>query len=107
MKPKQYSLSNIDVTAITTALSILPSYELISDEDFQNIYSLCTSAGIKLIEHKPLSEEETDIVLLAVDFADKAVRGEVYIDNDQLDELREYLFTYNKLLSNFKTLSHK
>lgn len=107
MKPKQYSLSDSNVNAITTALSILPSYELISDEDFQSIYSLCTSAGIKLIEHNPLSEEETKIVLLAVDFADKALRGEVYIDNDQLDELREYLFTYNKLLSNFKALSHK
>lgn len=107
MKPKQYSLSDSNVNAITTALSILPSYELISDEDFQSIYSLCTSAGIKLIEHNPLSEEETKIVLLAVDFADKALRGEVYIDNDQLDALREYLFTYNKLLSNFKTLSHK
>lgn len=107
MKPKQYSLSDSDVNAITTALSILPSYELISDEDFQSIYSLCTSAGIKLIEHNPLSEDETKIVLLAVDFADKALRGEVYIDNEQLDELREYLFTYNKLLSNFKALSHK
>lgn len=107
MKPKQYSLSDSNVNAITTALSILPSYELISDEDFQSIYSLCTSAGIKLIEHNPLSEEETKIVLLAVDFADKALRGEVYIDNDQLDALREYLFTYNKLLSNFKALSHK
>lgn len=107
MKPKQYSLSDSNVNAITTALSILPSYELISDEDFQSIYSLCTSAGIKLIEHNPLSEEEAKIVLLAVDFADKALRGEVYIDNDQLDALREYLFTYNKLLSNFKALSHK
>lgn len=107
MKPKQYSLSDSDVNAITTALSILPSYELISDEDFQSIYSLCTSAGIKLIEHNPLSEDETKIVLLAVDFADKALRGEVYIDNEQLDELKEYLFTYNKLLSNFKALSHK
>jgi len=107
MKSKQYSLSNSDVDAITTALSVLPSCELVNDENSQSIYSLCASAGIKLIEHAPLSEEETNIVLLAVDFADKALRGEVYIDNNQLDELREYLFTYNKLLSNFKTLSRK
>lgn len=107
MKHKQYSLSGSDVEAITAALSILPSYELISDEDFQSIYSLCASTGIKLIEHKPLSKEETDAVLLAVDFADKALRHEVHVDTDQLDELRKYLFTYNKLLSNFKAMYNK
>ena len=104
MKTVKYSLSQGDVEAISAALSILPAYDFAIGQNAEVLFSLCASAGSKLISHKPLTNQEMGIVALAIDSAYKALRDEISIDEESKSEIREYLFTYNKLLPVFSPL---
>ena len=101
MKSKKYALTPGDVKAITAALSILPSYSFASGQNSSVLSMLCTSAGSKLINGKPLNDRELAISALAIDSAYKAISNEMSLDDEYKAEIKEYYLTYNKLLPIF------
>ncbi len=96
MKNINFSFGNDDVTAISCALSVLPSYDFFDSCPSSVIY-MPTAVITKLHKHVPLTQRELYIVAVAVDSAYKALRGELSIEEEALSELQPYLFIINKL----------
>jgi len=96
MKNINLSFSNEDVKAISCALSALPSYDFF-DSFPPNLVSMPVNVIMKLNKHENLNQREFYLVAIAVDSAYKALRGEISIEDEALSELRQYLFTINKL----------
>ena len=86
-----YLLTQNDVEAITTALTVLPGYDFFSSDIAES------AAGQKLIMKEKLSQRENAFIALAVDSAYKALRNELNLEGEYLLRLQPYLFVYNKL----------
>lgn len=104
MKHITYSFSDSDIEAITTSLTLLPSYGFISNDISDMAFSLSASVGIKLISHESLSNHEASLIALSIDCAYKALRDEITIDEESVKKLQPYLFTINKLEPIFSSL---
>ena len=92
-----YSFTQNDVDAITTALSVLPAYEFFASDIAEAALAVTASAGRKLIMQEQLTHREGAFVALAIDNACKALRSEVNLDSEYLLRLQPYIFVYNKL----------
>lgn len=101
MKPINLNIDDNDIKAILAAIEAMISSEpddtFEDEEDFDAFISIYTSTSIKLASHKPLSNQETFAAALAVDSAYKALRGELPMDSESIDLLKEYIFIFNKL----------
>lgn len=96
MKSVNFSFGNDDISAISHALSALPAYEAF-DSFPPNLVSMPASIIMKLNRHEHLNNQELYLVAVSVDFAYKALRGEISVEEEAISELRPYLFTINKL----------
>ena len=96
MKSVNFSFGNDDISAISHALSVLPSYGFF-DSFPPNLVSMPASIIMKLNKHEQLNQQELYLIAISVDFAYKALRGEIPVGEESVSELRPYLFTINKL----------
>lgn len=92
-----YSFTQSDVSAITTALTVLPAYEFFASDIAEAALAVAASADSKLIKQEPLTKRECVLIALSIDNAYKALRNEIDLDSEYIARLRPYLFTYNKL----------
>ncbi len=100
MKIKNYQMSKSDVRAISSALSVLPSYEFFATMPTQ--MTCLPLVVIEKLEKKcQLKEQDIYIIAIAVDSAYKALRNEISFDESILSELQPHMFTINKLFPVF------
>lgn len=105
MKTLKYSFSHGDVEAILAALSVMPAYGFEDDSiDPDSFFQLCQTAGIKLASHEKPTTQEAYLIAFAIDCACQALRGELLLDEDALGDIKQYLFTYQKLHPVFSPL---
>ncbi len=100
MKIANYQLSKSDVRAISSALSVLPSYDFFATMPEQ-ITCLPLVVVEKLVKNCQLKEQDIYIIAIAVDSAYKALRNEISFDSSILSELQTHMFTINKLFPVF------
>lgn len=100
MKNIKVSFDSDDIKAVSCALSVLPAYDFF---DFlpPKLIAITQTTIFKLHQRKNLDQQALHLIAIAVDSANKALRGEITVDPDAISELRPYLFTINKLASVF------
>lgn len=103
MKKINLSLNNDDRKAISCALSVLPSYDFF-DSFPPQLISLPANIILKLNKHERLNNQETYLIAIAVDSAQKALCDEISVEDDAVSELRQYSFTIKKLASSLSPL---
>ena len=96
MKSVNFSFGNDDISAISHAISVLPSYDFF-DSFPSNLVSMPASIIMKLNRHEQLNQQELYLIAISVDSAYNALRGEISVEEEAVSELRPYLFTINKL----------
>ena len=87
-----YSFSASDIKAVTAALSVLTEYDLLSSLAMSLIAKLNFSGRLD-----QMSNRESYVIALAIDSAYRALKNEYELDEESKAELRDYIFTYNKL----------
>ena len=103
MKNISLSFNSEDVKAISCTLSVLPSYDAFDSFPPDLIY-MPANVIRKLTEQEQLDQRELYLIAVSVDFAYKALRGELTIEDEALSKLRMYFFTINKLHPSFSSL---
>ena len=105
MKNLNFNISDDDVFAILAALLALPACDCYETEaDLDIALQLAESAGTKLLMHQQPSNQEMLCIVIAIDNAYLALRGELKMEEETLSSLKTYLFTINKLHSIFSPL---
>lgn len=95
-----YSFSASDIKAVTAALSVLTEYDFVTDAEIDMLSSLAMSLIAKLNfsgRLDQMSNRESYVIALAIDSAYRALKNEYELDEESKAELRDYIFTYNKL----------
>lgn len=90
MKTINLSFGNDDISAISHALSVLPSYDFF-DSFPPDLVSMPAGVIMKL------NKQELYLIAISIDSAYKALCGEISIEEEAVSELRPYFFTINKL----------
>lgn len=103
MKNTNFKISDDDLEAISCTLSVLPSYDFLDGVSYE-LASLSTRIIYKLHSHIFPSQNELHLIAVAIDSAQKALRGELVLDEEALNSLRPHSFTINKLSSSFSAL---
>lgn len=102
-----YSFSASDIKAVTAALSVLTEYDFVTDAEIDMLSSLAMSLIAKLNfsgRLDQMSNRESYVIALAIDSAYRALKNEYELDEESKAELRDYIFTYNKLEPLFSPL---
>ncbi len=92
------NLTSKDVLAIECALSVLPEYDVFNETvESDKVVEIATGAFSNLSAHRPLTNQQTYLVSLAIDYAVQALNGELSISPDGLADLRPHSSTLVKL----------
>ena len=99
MKTINYSFSNSDIEAVTSALEALAYYSFFDDEPDgqEKLFDIIQSVGIKLLSHSPLDQKDAYYIAFSIDCAYKSLRDELSIEDEGKQIISPYIFTINKL----------
>lgn len=100
------SLSDSDIKIILCCLDVMPAYEDFDNIDYvESVFLFCDICSTKLLQHKPLNEKDINFITLSLGYAHKALRGEVLLEPDDLENLSSFSTAIDKLLSLFISIT--